>query len=97
MKIAKEALGENNNFVATVTSGSKGDYFNIAQIAGILGQQNHAGQRIAPTLTNGTRTLPFYPINEELSKLHLGRNITIIAKKKKTVKKTVKYYYLSLI
>ena len=56
------------NFVSTVTSGSKGDYFNIAQITGILGQQNHAGQRITPTLTNKTRTLPFYPINEELPK-----------------------------
>jgi len=68
MKIAKEALGDDNNFVSTVTSGSKGDYFNIAQITGTLGQQNHCGQRIAPTLTNNTRTLPFYPIDEKLPK-----------------------------
>ena len=40
MKLAKDALADDNNFISTVTSGSKGDYFNIAQIAGLLGQQN---------------------------------------------------------
>lgn len=61
MRLAKEALGADNNFVATVESGSKGDYFNIAQISGLLGQQNVAGARIVPTLTNGTRTSVHYP------------------------------------
>ena len=60
MRIAKEALAEDNNFVSTVTSGSKGDYFNIAQITGLLGQQNFTGQRIQPTLNNNRRTLPHY-------------------------------------
>jgi DNA-directed RNA polymerase beta' subunit len=65
MKIAKEALGLDNNFVSTVTSGSKGDFFNIAQITGVLGQQNFSGARIPKTMTNCTRTLPFYPLEQD--------------------------------
>ena len=64
MRIAKEALSDNNNFISTVTSGSKGDYFNIAQITGLLGQQNFSGQRIQPCLNNNTRTLPHYPFHK---------------------------------
>ena len=60
MKIAKDALENNNNFISTVTSGSKGDYFNIAQITGLLGQQNLTGSRIPPVLNQNTRTLPHY-------------------------------------
>ena len=60
MRIAKEALPSTNNFIATVTAGSKGDYFNIAQITGLLGQQNFSGERIQATLNNNTRTLPHY-------------------------------------
>ena len=61
MRIAKQALSSTNNFVSTVTSGSKGDYFNIAQITGLLGQQNFSGQRIKPSMNKNTRTLPHYP------------------------------------
>ncbi len=61
LKIAKEALKLDNNFISTVTSGSKGDYFNIAQITGLLGQQNINGHRPAPTLSNKRRTLIHYP------------------------------------
>lgn len=68
MRIAKEALGTNNNFVSTVTSGSKGDYFNIAQITGLLGQQNLSGARIPKTISGNTRTLPFYPLEENQTK-----------------------------
>ena len=32
LKIAKDALDKNNNFLSTVNSGSKGDFFNITQI-----------------------------------------------------------------
>lgn len=60
MKIAKDALTKSNNFISTVTSGSKGDYFNIAQITGLLGQQNLSGARIPKTLNNNTRSLPHY-------------------------------------
>ncbi len=61
MRIAKEALHADNAFVATVTAGSKGDYFNIAQITGLLGQQNHMGERIQPKMNRGQRTLCHYP------------------------------------
>ena len=60
MKVAKESLKPGNNFINTVVSGSKGDYFNITQIMGLLGQQNIAGGRIEPHLKNGTRTLHYY-------------------------------------
>jgi len=69
MKLAKDALGDSNNFVSTVTSGSKGDYFNIAQITGVLGQQNFSGARIPKTLSNCTRTLPFYPTSDDQAAL----------------------------
>ena len=61
LKIAKDALDQSNNFLSTVKSGSKGDWFNISQITGLLGQQNLAGKRVQKTLNNGTRTLPHYP------------------------------------
>ncbi|GHV49454.1 hypothetical protein AGMMS49579_01150 [Spirochaetia bacterium] len=60
LKIAKEALNKNNNFISTVESGSKGDYFNIAQITGLLGQQNIYSKRIPLLLNNNTRSLPHY-------------------------------------
>jgi DNA-directed RNA polymerase beta' subunit len=61
LRIAKDALAKDNNFLSTVNSGSKGDFFNIAQITGLLGQQNLRGQRVKPVLNNGRRTLPHYP------------------------------------
>jgi DNA-directed RNA polymerase beta' subunit len=61
MKIAKNNLKEDNGFVATVTSGSKGEYFNITQIQSMLGQQMHMGKRIQKCLNRGRRTLPHYP------------------------------------
>lgn len=61
MKIAKEALGPNNNFVTTVNAGSKGDFFNIAQITGLLGQQTVMDGRIKPVLNNRTRSIPHFP------------------------------------
>ena len=64
LKIAKDALDPSNNFISTVKSGSKGDFFNIAQITGLLGQQNVLGQRVKPTLNNGQRTLHHYGFND---------------------------------
>lgn len=61
LRIAKDALNKNNNFLYTVHSGSKGDFFNITQITGLLGQQNLKGQRVPLLLNNGTRSLPHYP------------------------------------
>jgi len=61
MRIAKDNLARDNNFLSTVRSGSKGDFFNIAQISGILGQQTIVNQRIQPVLNHNKRTLPHYP------------------------------------
>ena len=63
MKIAKESMRSDNNFLSTVYSGSKGDFFNISQLTGLLGQQNLKGGRIAKTLNNGKRTIVHYPLD----------------------------------
>ncbi len=60
-KISKETLETDNNFISTVTSGSKGDFFNIMQISCLLAQQNINGNRVKQTLNNNTRTLYHYP------------------------------------
>ena len=57
----KSSLSRDNNFLSTVKSGSKGAVFNIAQITGLLGQQNLKGQRVPLSLCNGRRSLPHYP------------------------------------
>ena len=61
MKFVKDRFNKDNNFISTIQSGSKGDYFNIAQIMGLLGQQNITGKRVEKTLNYGKRTLPHYP------------------------------------
>lgn len=69
MKIAKDNLLSSNNFISTVTSGSKGDFFNITQIMAMLGQQNFQGQRIQPRISGNKRTLPHFPIDIDPSDL----------------------------
>jgi DNA-directed RNA polymerase II subunit RPB1 len=64
LRIAKEALHPDNNFLSTVNAGSKGDFFNIAQITGLLGQQNLKGQRVPLSLNHGKRSLPHYPFGD---------------------------------
>ena len=64
MKIAKDSMSEANNFLSTVGSGSKGDFFNIAQLTGLLGQQNLVGQRVSHMLNHGKRTLVHYPFGK---------------------------------
>jgi DNA-directed RNA polymerase II subunit RPB1 len=63
MKLAKNSLKNDNAFIETVTAGSKGEMFNIAQITSMLGQQMHMGKRIQKTINRGRRTLPHYPKN----------------------------------
>jgi DNA-directed RNA polymerase II subunit RPB1 len=63
MKIAKNDMASTNNFLTTVMAGSKGDFFNISQVTGLLGQQNLVGQRIKPILNKNTRTLVHYPMS----------------------------------
>jgi DNA-directed RNA polymerase beta' subunit len=67
LRIAKDALGIDNNFVTTVGGGSKGEYFNIGQITGLLGQQNLEGKRIPLMLNQGRRSLPHYVLDQKLS------------------------------
>lgn len=62
LKIAKDALHPDNDFIKTAMAGSKGDFVNIAQITGLLGQQNLLGKRIPQLLNHGKRTLPHYPL-----------------------------------
>lgn len=65
LSIAKNSLRDDNNFLSTVVSGAKGDFFNIAQITGLLGQQQVSSGRIINTITNCSRVLPHYPIEQE--------------------------------
>jgi DNA-directed RNA polymerase beta' subunit len=64
MKIAKDSMRPSNNFLVAVKSGAKGDFFNIAQITGLLGQQNLEGRRVTPMLNHGKRTIPHYPFGQ---------------------------------
>ncbi len=66
LSIAKNSMQKDNHFIATVESGAKGQFFNIAQITGLLGQQQVNGGRIAFSLSNNTRTLPHYPMCENI-------------------------------
>jgi len=63
LKLANESMSPDNNFLATIGSGSKGDPFNISQISASLGQQNIEGNRPKCTLNHGLRTLPHYPFS----------------------------------
>jgi DNA-directed RNA polymerase beta' subunit len=69
MRITKEGFVPTNNFLGLIKSGSKGDYFNVAQICGLLGQQYIKGARIKPDLNNGTRTLVHYPFTPPATEL----------------------------
>lgn len=55
---ANKALEKDNNLVAMIRSGAKGNDFNIAQITGLVGQQAVSGARIPKTF--GSRTLPHF-------------------------------------
>lgn len=58
----KKNMTKDNNLKIAVDSGSKGDYFNITQTVGSLGQQNLKQGRVRPML-DGKRTLPHYMHN----------------------------------
>jgi len=60
-RIAKESLSNRNSLKHMVVAGSKGNYINISQIIGTIGQQTISGQRIMKTRSGCTRTLPHYP------------------------------------
>ncbi|MDB4726396.1 hypothetical protein OAF54_03075 [bacterium] len=62
LKIAKDSLKPDNGFLTTVISKSKGDFFNICQITGLLSQQIIFGERVPKLLNNNTRTMYHYPM-----------------------------------
>ncbi len=57
-RIAKESLHPDNAMKAMIESGSKGNYMNIAQTIGLLGQQNVGGKRIQRVFKG--RTYPHF-------------------------------------
>jgi DNA-directed RNA polymerase II subunit RPB1 len=61
MKLAKGEMKKDNAFMDTVTSGAKGEFFNLAQITSMLGQQIHMGKRIQKCISKNKRSLPHYP------------------------------------
>jgi len=65
LNIATKSMKKDNNFISTVMSGAKGQFFNIAQITGLLGQQNVNGARISYSLSNLSRSLPHYPFDQK--------------------------------
>lgn len=71
--IAKNAMSKTNNFISSITSGAKGDFFNIAQITGILGQQNLEYGRPLFQLNNNKRALPHYPFDASQERQFEGR------------------------
>ena len=62
---AKAALQVTNNLVSMIRSGSKGDWTNITQVTGVIGQQYVSAARIQKNF--GGRTLPYFPKNGVLS------------------------------
>lgn len=63
--IAKKAMGNGNGIATMTTSGAKGGFVNIAQLSGLLGQQNVSGGRIKPMTSGGLRTLQCYDFMDE--------------------------------
>jgi len=57
-KLAKKALDRDNNVVAMVSAGSKGNNINISQMTSCLGQQNMMGKRMPYGFKD--RTLPHF-------------------------------------
>ena len=55
---AKAALQPTNNLVSMIRSGAKGDWLNITQVTGLVGQQFVSAQRIPKVF--GNRTLPHF-------------------------------------
>ena len=50
-----------NSFNVMSNSGAKGSTFNIAQITGMLGQQFVQGKRMPESISDGHRSLPYFP------------------------------------
>ena len=88
-KLAKDNLEKGNHFISTVEAGSKGDYVNITQITGCLGQQNLTGKRMMPQLNKRRRMMSHYPLMYE-AKTKFKSQIPI--QKCDTAKDMIKFY-----
>jgi DNA-directed RNA polymerase II subunit RPB1 len=66
--IVMKSLNNSNNLFSMISSGSKGNFINISQISGIVGQQNtsYKGKSGRCQNTFYNRTLPYYKQNEVL-------------------------------
>jgi DNA-directed RNA polymerase beta' subunit len=64
MALVKNAT-KASNIAVMIDSGSKGDYFNVGQIRGTLGQQNLDGGFIVPQMNGGKRSTIHYHIDEK--------------------------------
>lgn len=59
-RVMDEAIPPDNNLKIAAVSGAKGSNLNIAQITTAIGQQALFGERLKPTITGGTRCLPYF-------------------------------------
>lgn len=59
-KITKDNFSKANNFNDIIHSGAKGNFVNITQITGVIGQQNLNGNRI-PTISRNRGTIFHHP------------------------------------
>lgn len=64
--LSKKGLDFENNFRLMVASGAKGDFNNLAQIVGILGQQNGETGRLQLLLAHKHKALFCYPNDEDI-------------------------------
>lgn len=67
LKLASEILSPDNS-IAIMTekgAGTKGAVANIAQMVGAVCQQFYGGERLKPTLSDGTRLMPYYDYNDQ--------------------------------
>jgi len=63
-KLAHHALKKDNSIVRIVRSGAKGNFINVAQVTGLVGQQNVSAARISKSY--GGRTLPHFRFDDTL-------------------------------
>lgn len=64
-RLARDYLPKDNRLKSIVESGSKGSFINIAQIIGLLGQQNISGKRIPLSFGSG-KPIPHYPSEDKI-------------------------------
>lgn len=64
-KKAIENLDENNSFLILVKSKAKGSELNVAQIMGLLGQQNVNDKRPVMTMNGGKRSTTYYDVDDD--------------------------------